>query len=61
MWPPEDREREGNWRLGQDQESLKADTRQTIVDSCALDGNGFMHEKGGAEHVRVKAGAANRT
>ena len=33
--------------MGQDQESEKLDTRQTIVESCALDGEGYVHLKGG--------------
>ena len=36
--------------------------RQTIVDSCALDGEGYGHkERVGAEHERAKVGAVNRT
>ena len=40
---------------------MTLDMRQTIVESCALDGEGYMHKRGGAEHGRVKAGAANKT
>ena len=41
-WSPEDRERERKWRLGQDQKSVKLDTRQPIVVSCELDGEGYV-------------------
>ena len=33
--------------MGQDQESVKLDTKQTIVEICALDGEGYVHKKGG--------------
>ena len=37
---------------------MKLDMRQTIVESCALDGEGnFIKWGGGAEHERAKAGA----
>ena len=39
---------------------MKLDIRQTIVGSCALDEEGYMHSKGGAEHERV-TGVTNRT
>ena len=56
--PLEEREREerGGWtRI----ESVKLDTRQTIVESCALDGEGYVsYERGDG---RVKDGVANRT
>ena len=38
------RKRKGEkWRLDQDQESSKPDTRQTIVGSFALNGGGYVH------------------
>ena len=40
--------------MGQDKESVKLDMRQTIVESCALDEEGYMHRRGGEEHERVK-------
>ena len=36
--------------MGQDQESMELDMRQTDVWSCALDGEGYMHSRGGAGH-----------
>ena len=33
---------------------MKLDIRQTIVESCALDEEGYMHRRGGEEHERVK-------
>ena len=48
--------------MGQDKESVKLDMRQTIVESCALDEEGYMHRRGGEEHGRVKeVGVTNRT
>ena len=32
---------------------MKLDMRQTIVESCALDEEGYMHRRGGEEHERV--------
>ena len=40
---------------------MKLDMSQTIVGSCALDEEGYVHRKGGAEHERVKAGVTNIT
>ena len=40
---------------------MKLDMRQTIVGSCALDEEGYMHRRGGAEHERVQVGVTNRT
>ena len=40
---------------------MKLDVRQTIVESCALDGEGNMHRRGGADHELVKVEAANGT
>ena len=40
---------------------MKLDMRQTIVESRALDGKGYMHRRGGAEHERVKVGTAKIT
>ena len=40
---------------------MKLDVRQTVLKSCALDGEGYMHRRRGAEHELVKVGAANRT
>ena len=33
---------------------MKLDMRQTCVESCALDEEGYMHRRGGEEHERVK-------
>ena len=38
-----EREREGKWRLDQDQGSVKLDMRQTIALTCALDGGNYSH------------------
>ena len=42
-WYAEDRERERKRRLGQDHGSIKLDMRQTTVESCAFDGEGYAH------------------
>ena len=42
--------------MGQDKESVKMDMRQTIVESCALDEEGYMHRRGGEEHGRASRG-----
>ena len=42
-WSPEDRERGRKWRLGQDQEGVKLDMRQTAVGSCAFDGECYAN------------------
>ena len=34
---------------------MTLDIRQTIMESCALDGEGYIALKGGPEHERVKA------
>ena len=51
--PSEDREREGKWRLDQDQESLKLDMRQAIVKSCALDREGNVPLGEGGQSIFV--------
>ena len=38
-----EKERERKWRLDQDQENIKLDTRETTAVSCALDGGGYAH------------------
>ena len=40
---PEYRERERKWRMGRDNEILKLDMRQKVVESCALDREGYAH------------------
>ena len=46
-WPIRAEKRERKWRLGQDQENKKLDIRQTIMASCALDGEGYCIRRGG--------------
>ena len=46
-----EKERESDVRLGQDQEGVKLDMRQTIAESCALDREGYVHY----EHRRATA------
>ena len=38
-----EKEREGKWRLDQDQGSAKLDMRQTIAVTCALDEGNYAH------------------
>ena len=45
--PIQDRERERQWVLGQDQVGVKPDMRQTISESFALDGEGYCIKRGG--------------
>ena len=40
---------------------MNLDMRQAIVESCALDGEGYMYRRGGAEHEHVKVGVVNGT
>ena len=40
---------------------MKLNMRQILVESCALEGEGHMHRRGGAGHKRAKVCAANRT
>ena len=44
----------------QEARSSQLGTRQTILGAFAFDGEGYVHEEGGAEHARVKVGVANR-
>ena len=54
-----EKERE-KWGLGQDQESVKLDMRQTVVESRRCRGL-YAQERGGQNMERVKVGVTNRT
>ena len=44
--PIQDEGRERKWGLGQDKGSVKLHIRQEIVESCALDGEGYCIRRG---------------
>ena len=46
--------------MGQNQKCVELVTRETTVEICALDGEGYVHSKG-VEHKRAKAGITYRT
>ena len=48
-------------RVGPRLRECEAGYRQTIVGSCALDGEGYCIRRGRAEHGCAKVGVANRT